>query len=87
VRQKETPVDLPATPLPEGVRHPNGIRIDKLLAKAGLADSVTDATRKLKAGAVIINNDKISELVLPEPSGEWIVQVGKNWRRIVFPAR
>ena len=83
VRQREVPTDIPTSPLPEGVRHANGIRIDKLLAKVGLAESVSDATRKLKAGAVAINGSRITELALPEPSGEWVIQVGKNWRRIV----
>ncbi|MFB3777410.1 MAG: tyrosine--tRNA ligase [Bryobacteraceae bacterium] len=83
VRQKEVPADIRTSPLPEGVRHSGGVRVDKLLAKVGLADSVTDATRKLKAGAVSINGSKVSELVLPEPSGEWIIQVGKSWHRIV----
>ena len=83
VRQREVPTDIPTSPLPEGVRHANGIRIDKLLAKVGLAESVSDATRKLKAGAVAINGSKVAELALPEPSGEWVIQVGKNWRRIV----
>ncbi len=59
------PADLEASPLPEGVRNASGIRIDKLLAKVGLADSVTDATRKIKAGAVSINGDRVTELVLP----------------------
>jgi tyrosyl-tRNA synthetase len=84
VRQGEAPTDLPATPLPEGVEHANGIRIDKLLARIGLADSISDAARKLKAGAVVVNGDKVSELVLPAPSAEWIIQVGRNWRRIAF---
>jgi len=83
VRQREVPTDIPTSPLPEGVRHANGIRIDKLLAKVGLAESVSDATRKLKAGAVAINGSKVTELALPEPAGEWVIQVGKNWRRIV----
>jgi tyrosyl-tRNA synthetase len=34
----------------------DGIRLDKLLVKCGLADSNTDAARKLKAGAVKVNN-------------------------------
>jgi tyrosyl-tRNA synthetase len=84
VRRGEVPADLEASPLPEGVRHSSGIRVDKLLAKVGLAESVSDATRKIKAGAVSINGDKITELVLPEPVGEWIIQAGKSWRRIVF---
>ena len=84
VRRGEVPTDLEASPLPEGVRHSSGIRIDKLLAKVGLAESVTDATRKIKAGAVSINGDRVTELVLPAPAGEWIIQAGKNWRRIAF---
>jgi tyrosyl-tRNA synthetase len=83
VRQKETPSDMPSSPLPEGVRNQSGIRIDKLLAKVGLAESVTDATRKLKAGAVSINGSRVSDLVLSEIREEWVIQVGKNWRRIV----
>jgi tyrosyl-tRNA synthetase len=84
VRRGEVPADLEASPLPEGVRHASGIRIDKLLAKVGLAESVSDATRKIKAGAVAINGDRVTELVLPAPAGEWIIQAGKNWRRIAF---
>ena len=34
-----------------------GVRLDKLLVKCGLADSVADATRKIKAGAVRIGNN------------------------------
>jgi tyrosyl-tRNA synthetase len=84
VRRGEVPADLEASPLPEGVRNASGIRIDKLLAKVGLADSVSDATRKIKAGAVSINGDRVTELALPAPAGEWIIQAGKNWRRIAF---
>jgi tyrosyl-tRNA synthetase len=84
VRRGEVPADLEASPLPEGVRNASGIRIDKLLAKVGLAESVSDATRKIKAGAVAINGDRVTELVLPAPAGEWIIQAGKNWRRIAF---
>jgi tyrosyl-tRNA synthetase len=83
VRQGEVPADIRTSPLPEGVRHASGIRIDKLLAKVGLAESISDATRKLKAGAVAVNGSKVSELVLPEPPGEWVIQVGKSWHRIV----
>ncbi len=83
VRQGEIPADIRTLPLPEGIGHSGGVRVDKLLAKVGLADSVTDATRKIKAGAVSINGATVSELVLPAPAGEWVIQVGKNWRRIV----
>ena len=52
---RKCPADIPTVPLPEGVRVGGGIRVDKLLAKIGLADSVSDAVRKIKAGAVEIN--------------------------------
>src|SRR5215467_15960535 len=46
VRQKEIPADVPEVSLPEGVRATGGIRLDKLLARTGLAESVSDAVRK-----------------------------------------
>jgi tyrosyl-tRNA synthetase len=84
VRRKEVPGDIPAVPLPEGARVAHGIRVDKLLAKVGLADSVTDAGRKIKAGAVEIDGEKVRDLVLPDPPKEMIVQVGKNWRKVLL---
>ncbi len=58
VRSKEVPEDIPTVPLPEGVSEASGIRVDKLLAKIGLAESVSDAVRKIKAGAVEINGEQ-----------------------------
>lgn len=84
VRQHEVPQDIPTVPLPDGVRVEAGVRVDKLLARAGLAESVSDGVRKIKAGAVEINGEKFRELVLPNPSGELLIQVGKNWRRVVI---
>ncbi|MBZ5620785.1 MAG: tyrosine--tRNA ligase [Acidobacteriia bacterium] len=85
VRQKEAPVDIPTVPMPEGVSKNGGIRLDKLLAKVGLAESVSDAVRKLKAGAVEVNGERVKELTLPNPAGELLIQVGKNWRRVTLP--
>ena len=84
VRRKEVPADIPAVPLPEGVRAANGIRLDKLLAKIGLADSVSDAARKIKAGAVEINGEKVKDLALPSPAAELVIQAGKNWRKVTL---
>jgi tyrosyl-tRNA synthetase len=84
VRRKEVPADIPAVPLPEGVRAANGIRLDKLLAKIGLADSVSDAARKIKAGAVEINGEKVKDLALPSPAAELVIQAGKNWRKVIL---
>jgi tyrosyl-tRNA synthetase len=83
VRQREVPADIPTVRLPEGVRGAGGIRVDKMLAKTGLAESVSDAARKIKAGAVEINGERVGDLWLANASGELLVQAGRNWRRIV----
>jgi tyrosyl-tRNA synthetase len=70
-------------PMPDGVRVEAGIRVDKLLARVGLAESVSDAVRKIKAGAVQINGEKVKELLLTNPPAELLIQVGKNWKRVV----
>ena len=82
VRHREVPQDMPAVTLPEGVTKDGSIRVDKLLAKIGLADSVTDAVRKIKAGAVEINGEKVKDLAIPNVTPELVIQVGKNWRRV-----
>ncbi|MGC9970711.1 MAG: tyrosine--tRNA ligase [Bryobacteraceae bacterium] len=82
VRQGEVPSDIETVPLPEGVRTPAGLRIPQLLAKTGLAASVSEATRKIKEGAVEINGDKVTELVLADAPSEMVIQVGKKWRRV-----
>ena len=83
VRRHEVPADIESVPLPDGVRTTAGIRIDKLLARIGLAESVSDAVRKIKAGAVEINGQRVHDLVLASEAGELIVHAGKNWRRVV----
>ncbi len=82
VRRKEVPDDIPESKLPEEARVPGGIRVDKLLAKIGLAESVSDGQRKVKAGAVEINGEIVRDLVLPDPPAEMVIRVGKNWRRV-----
>ena len=82
VRRKETPTDIDTVPEPEGVRVEGGIRVDKLLARVGLAGSVSDAVRKIKAGAVQINGEKVKELLLKDAPAELLIQVGKNWKRV-----
>jgi tyrosyl-tRNA synthetase len=82
VRRKEIPDTIETVPLPEAVTKDGAIRVDKLLARIGLAESVSDAVRKIKAGAVEINSEKIKELTLTNPSPELVIQVGKNWRRV-----
>jgi hypothetical protein len=83
VRQGGVPADVESVPLPDGVYVEAGIRVDKLLARIGLAESVSDGVRKIKARAVEINGRKVEELVLPDAGPELLIQVGKNWRRVV----
>ncbi len=82
VRRKQIPTDIATVPLPENARIAGGIRVDKMLANVGLAESVTDAVRKLKGGAVEINGAKHTEPILKGAAGELLVQVGRKWRRI-----
>ena len=83
VRHKEVPSDIESSGLPEDVRVAGGIRVDKLIARVGLTASVSDAARKIKAGAVQINGEKVTEPVLKYTSGELLIQVGKNWKRVI----
>ncbi len=82
VRHHEVPADIETVPLPDGVSNEGGIRVSQLLARVGLALSVSEATRKIKEGAVEINGARITELVLTGAPSEMIVQVGKKWRRV-----
>ena len=85
VRQKETPSDIPVVTVPDGVRTDAGVQVDKLIARTGMVESVTEAGRKRKAGAVEINGQKVTELVYSTAGlTELLVQVGKNWRRITL---
>jgi len=82
VRDREVPEDMAAAAMPEGAMKDGLMRVDKLLAKIGLADSVSDAVRKIKAGAVDINGARVRDLAMPKPAAEMVIQVGKNWKRV-----
>jgi len=82
VRQGLEPADTETVNLPAAAISDKGIRVDKLLAQTGLADSVTDAARKLKAGAVEINGEIYKELLLTVAAGILVIRVGKKWKRI-----
>ena len=84
VQRKEIPSDIPTVPLPDGVRGPNGLHVEKLIARIGLADSVSDASRKRKAGSIEINGIRVTELVISAPDKELLIQVGRNWRRVTL---
>jgi len=78
VRRGEIPTDLESVTLDGTVR-----RIDKVLVKAGLAPSVSEATRKIKEGAVEMDGNRVSSLIQLEGPGDHVIRVGKNWRRVI----
>ncbi len=82
VRNKEIPDNIPEVPMPEGVTVEGGIRADRLLAKIGLAESNSDGARKIKAGAVHINGERVNDLIYADPHEDLLIQAGKNWRRV-----
>ena len=82
VRQGLEPIDTETVDLPGEARTAKGIRVDKLVAKVGLAPSISEAVRKLKEGAVEVNGERVTELVLTEKPGVLVIRVGKKWKRV-----
>jgi tyrosyl-tRNA synthetase len=82
VRQGLEPADTEIIDLPAAASSDKGIRVDKLLALIGLTASVTDATRKIKAGAVEINGNIQRDLLLNGAPGLLVIRVGKQWKRV-----
>jgi tyrosyl-tRNA synthetase len=82
VRQGQAPSDLETISMPDGVMADGSIRVDKLLAKTGLAASVSEAVRRLKANAVEINGEKVTDLRYSPVTPEILVQSGKKWCRV-----
>jgi tyrosyl-tRNA synthetase len=87
VRQGLEPLDTETVDLPPAAASDKGIRVDKLIAMIGLADSVTDASRKIKSGAVELNGEIYKELQRPQTPGVLVIRVGKKWKRVRIPAK
>jgi tyrosyl-tRNA synthetase len=81
VRHGLEPADTETVDLPPQVVTDRGIRLDKLIATVNLADSVSDAARKIKAGAVEINGNVHHDLLL-HGVGVLVIRVGKKWKRV-----
>jgi tyrosyl-tRNA synthetase len=80
VRGGLEPADIETITLPDGT----GKSLPKILLAAGLAESRTDAERKIKAGAVEIDGAKHTALTVDLPPGIHVFRVGKQWRRVQF---
>lgn len=85
VRHKEVPSDIQTVPMPDGVLGPAGVHVDKLIARVGLAESVSEARRRREAGAVTINGQRVTDLMFSIAGlSEMLIQAGKQWRRVLF---
>jgi len=82
VRRGLEPEDTETVDLPPSARGEHGIRLDKLAALTGLADSVTDAARKIKAGALEVNGEIQKDLVLAPADTVLVLRLGKKWKRV-----
>jgi len=59
------------------------VRIDKLLARVGLAESVSDAVRKLKQGSVKVNGETISDpTTTVDLSADVLLQIGRKIKKV-----
>ncbi len=71
--------DTSSLPLAELVAPADGLRITALLTSAGLTPSNSEASRKLKEGAVRIDGEVVSDPLRTIPCGfEGVLQVGKR---------
>jgi tyrosyl-tRNA synthetase len=96
VRAHEVPSTIETVVLDEGdplveVKRPvNGmphaiIQVHKLIAKYGLAESISDGSRKIKSGAVEFNFNRVTEMVRHVDTPELIVRVGRAWKKFLVP--
>ena len=61
----------------------SAVKLDKLLARCGLADSATDAMRKVKARAVRIDGEVKAEPILPVSlPAAFTIRVGRLMKRV-----
>jgi len=85
-QKDETPENLDTVHVNIGDLSPNGhgaVKVDKLLVKAGLAESGSDAQRKIKAGAVKIDGVVHKELYVNLKAGsEIVVRVGRLMKKV-----
>lgn len=82
IRQGLEPADTETVKLPREARAANGIRIDKLITRIGMVESVSEAVRKIKANAVEINGARCTDLLLTQASEVLVIRVGKKWKRV-----
>jgi tyrosyl-tRNA synthetase len=93
-QKDEAPEDLPLVTVPfSEVAAPNAasvdgnvqVKLDKLLARTGLATSVTDGLRKVKQNAVKLDGELKTDLVVAvQPDQEFTLRAGKKMVRVTI---
>jgi len=83
-RKKDTdaiPDDTPTVPL--GEMGPGPHRLPPLLVKAGLAASNSEATRKIREGAVAVNGEKVTDVQqVVTVAGPTVLKLGRKYARV-----
>src|SRR5205814_5569748 len=80
------PVDVQVLGRENGLQIAIPVRVDKLLAEAGLAESASDGGRKLKQGAVEIDGETVvrPKLAVPSPPRPLTVRVGRVMKLVAI---
>ena len=80
------PADLLVLIQDRGLATAVPVRLDKLLAEAGLAESISDAGRKIKQKAVEIEGETAErpKLAVPRPPRPLIVRVGRSIKMVAI---
>lgn len=81
VREGQQPADIETVLLGPDI----GFSLPKILLGTGLAESRTDAERKIKAGAVEIDGVRHTDLKAVIPAEGAVLHVGKKWKRVRVP--
>jgi len=83
---KPPPADILVLAADLGLDTAVPVRIDKLLAQAGLAESASDAGRKIKQKAVAIDGEAVEKLRLavPRPSRPLVVRAGRSIKQVMI---
>jgi tyrosyl-tRNA synthetase len=79
VREGAQPADIEIVSSPPEA----GSNLPKIVLGTGLADSRTDAERKIKSGAVEIDGVRHTDLKYMIPPGGAVFHVGKKWKKVV----
>jgi tyrosyl-tRNA synthetase len=82
-QEREVPDSVEETEAAVELTPDKKVRIDKLLAKLGLAESVSDAVRKIKQKAVRVNGEQVTTPAVAIESGNpFTLQVGRKMKKV-----